>query len=147
MENGNLPPAVPVSTREKNLVWSRAIHTWKMTGRIPEFLVVEMGSLRDRDGDPLSDEVLEFFFDLLLNANRAPIRKRESDIERAVIRSEYRWKLQLARYADPAERKPGESPADLVIAELADKYRKSISVIDQIVRIRPSRQPRKPRKT
>lgn len=144
MENG---PSVPASVKEKNLLWSRSIHKWKMTGGLPEFLVVEMGSLRDRDGDPLSDEVLEFFFDLLLNANRASMRKHEIDIERAVIRSQYRWKLQLAPYSDPAERKPGESPADLIIAELAAKYRKSISVIDQIVRPRPSRQPRKPRKT
>lgn len=147
MENENWPPCGALSIKEKNLLWSRAIHTWKMTGKLPEFLVMEMAALRDREGDPLSDEVLEFFFDLLLAADRTALRKKETDTLCAVIRSEYRWHLLLEQYGDQTTRLPGESPSDCVKADLATRYKKSLPVIDQIVHPRPSRKSRKPRKT
>ncbi len=137
------PPYLGLTQKEKNLLWSVSIANWKKTGRMSEFMVIELGNLRDREGDPLSDEVLECLFSLMSGATRATLKKADVEAEAAMIRGEYKWHLVLEKYSDPEMRPQGASPSDLVMAKIAKKHKKSVSVIDQIVHPRGSRKPRK----
>ena len=133
------------SRHNKLEMWALSVDAWKEAAVVTDFMQHAIGGLQDADGDPLPDAAKQFFIDLLFLKAKTK-GKTHIYLPKKVIREMYKMRLFFEQQADPGTRLKGESPADVVKAELAKEYKTTVPIIDQIVNPRKSRMPRKPRK-
>ena len=134
------------TSRHKKLdMWALSVDAWKEAAVVTDFMRHAIGGLQDADGDPLPDAAKQFFIDLLFLKAKTK-GKTHNYLPKEKIRETYKMRLFFEQQADPRTRLKGESPADVVKAELAKEYKTTVPIIDQIVNPRKSRMPRKPRK-
>ena len=126
-------------------MWALSIDAWKEAAVVADFMQHAIAGLQDADGDPLPDAAKQFFIDLLFL--RAKTKgKAHNYLPKANIREVYRTRLFSEQQATPHNWLKGETPSDIVKAELAKELKTTVPIIDQIVNPRKSRMPRKPRK-
>jgi hypothetical protein len=132
--------------QEKCKMWALSIDVWKEAAQVTDLMQEAISGLRDADGDPLPDAAKKFFTDLLFLRTKPPGKTRKY-LPKEAIREQYRIRLffeQRARESDTNIRPRGVSPSDIIKKELADMFRTTVPIIDQIVSPRKSRQRRKP---
>lgn len=127
-------------------MWALSVDAWKEAAGVTDFMQQAIGGLQDADGDPLPDSAKQFFIDLLFLKAKTK-GKTHKYLPKESIRETYRYRLFCEQQVDASTRLKGESPSDVVKAELAKELKTTVHIIDQIVNPRKSRMPRKPRKS
>jgi hypothetical protein len=134
--------------KEKREMWALGIDVWKEAACVTQPMQDAIGGLRDADGDPLPDVAKQFILDMLFLRTKPP-GKTQKYLPKETIREQYHQRLfmeQRGRESPDYERQRGDpSASEAVMQGLADVFKTTVPVIDQIVHQRPSRKPSKTR--
>lgn len=125
-----------------NQMWLVSRDLW-VRGAVTQFLEDQIAGLKDAQGEPLPDHAKQFFLDVLFLRVKPPIKKtRKYLISEQAIKLAFDQRLvmlQIDRDVNPDRASTEETPKDAAIAEVAEQYGISDSLVSEIVYPRRAR--------